>query len=107
MKCRPPAYLITTDLELALERILQAYIWRWEIEVNCRDQKNLLRLGEAQVRTSRSIQTLTPLLTAVYAMLMLALEKIGGRNRSLQAPVWHRGESLEGQLRTSTAQALR
>jgi len=106
MNYRAPAYLITTNLELSLETILQAYIWRWEIEVNFRDQKTLLGLGEAQVRTSRSIETLTPFLAAVYAMLLLALEKVGGRRRTLPPPAWHR-QRLEGQSRTSTAQALR
>ena len=106
MNYRAPAYLITTNLELSLEAILQAYIWRWEIEVNFRDEKTLLGLGEAQVRTSRSIETLTPFLAAVYAMLLLALEKVGGRRRTLPPPAWHR-QRLDGQSRTSTAQALR
>ena len=106
MNYRAPAYLITTNLELSLETILQAYIWRWEIEVNFRDEKTLLGLGEAQVRTSRSIETLTPFLAAVYAMLLLALEKVGGRRRTLPPPAWHR-QRLDGQSRTSTAQALR
>jgi hypothetical protein len=106
MNYRSPAYLITTNLELSLETILQAYIWRWEIEVNFRDEKTLLGLGEAQVRTSRSIETLTPFLAAVYAMLLLALEKVGGRRRTLPPPAWQR-QRLEGQSRTSTAQALR
>jgi hypothetical protein len=106
MNYRAPAYLITTNLELSLETILQAYIWRWEIEVNFRDEKTLLGLGEAQVRTSRSIETLTPFLAAVYAMLLLALEKVGGRRRTLPPPAWQR-QRLEGQSRTSTAQALR
>ena len=106
MNYRAPAYLITTNLALSLEKILQAYIWRWEIEVNFRDEKTLLGLGEAQVRTSRSIETLTPFLAAVYAMLLLALERVGGRRHTLPPPAWQR-QRLEGQSRTSTAQALR
>lgn len=106
MNYRAPAYLITTDLGLSLEKILQAYIWRWEIEVNFRDEKTLLGLGEAQVRTSRSVETLTPFLAAVYAMLLLALEKTGGAGRTLPPPAWQR-RKLEKRLRTSTAQALR
>lgn len=107
MNYRAPAYLVTTDLGLSLEKILQAYIWRWEIEVKFRDEKTLLGLGEAQVRTSRSIETLTPFLAAVYGMFLLALEKIGGRKRSLPAPAWYRCGRPDGQIRTSTAQALR
>lgn len=106
MNYRAPAYLITTNLKLSLAEILQAYIWRWEIEVNFRDEKAILGLGEAQVRTSRSIETLTPFLAAVYAMLLLALERVGGLRRSLPPPIWQRQKSA-GQTRTSTAQALR
>lgn len=106
MNYRAPAYLITTDLALPLENILQAYIWRWEIEVNFRDEKTLLGLGEAQVRTIRSVETLTPFLAAVYALLLLAIEKVGGRRRTLPPPAWLR-QRPDGQPRTSTAQALR
>ncbi|MUM78878.1 hypothetical protein GKC30_14690 [Pseudodesulfovibrio sp. F-1] len=85
---------------------LASYIWRWEIEVNFRDEKTLLGLGEAQVRTSRSVETLTPFLAAVYALLLLAIEKVGGRRRTLPPPAWLH-QRLDGQPRTSTAQALR
>ena len=33
---RKPAYLLCTDLDLPLEKILQYYLWRWGIEVNSR-----------------------------------------------------------------------
>ena len=33
---RHPAYLICTDPELPLDRLLQSYLWRWEIELNFR-----------------------------------------------------------------------
>lgn len=103
---RNPAYLITTDMNSKLQDILQAYIWRWEIEVNFRDEKTLLGLGEAQVRTRRSVETLTPFLAATYAMLLLALEKVGGQRRSLPPPKWQRPHREKHQ-RTSTGQALR
>ena len=35
---RQPAYLICTDPDLPVERILQVYCWRWDIEVNFRDR---------------------------------------------------------------------
>ncbi|MDX9975249.1 MAG: transposase [FCB group bacterium] len=103
---RAPAYLITTDMDMTLEELLQAYIWRWEIEVNFRDEKTLLGLGEAQVRTRRSVETLTPFLAAVYAMLLLALEQVGGQTRTLPPPKWQRPHPEKHQ-RTSTGQALR
>jgi hypothetical protein len=106
MNYRAPAYLITTDMDMPLEQLLQAYLWRWEIEVNFRDEKTLLGLGQAQVRTRRSIETLTPFLAAVYSMLLLALEQTGGKARSLAPPKWQRPHAHNDQ-RTSTGQALR
>ena len=43
-----PAYLICTDALLSLEDLLQEYIWRWDIEVNHRDEKTILGEGQAQ-----------------------------------------------------------
>jgi hypothetical protein len=106
MNYRAPAYLITTDLDTPLQDLVQAYIWRWEIEVNFRDEKTLLGMGEAQVRTKKSIETLTPFLASIYAMLLLALEATGGQNRTLPPPLWQRPDPAKHQ-RTSTAQALR
>lgn len=103
---RAPAYLITTDMNIPLERLLQAYIWRWEIEVNFRDEKTLLGVGQAQVRTRRSVETLTPFLTAVYAMLLLAVEQVGGKARTLPQPKWQRPHPEKHQ-RISTGHALR
>ena len=42
---REPAYLISTQENLDLALLLQAYLWRWEIEVAFRDEKQLLGLG--------------------------------------------------------------
>jgi len=42
-----------------------SYIWRWEREVNFRDEKTLFGLEEAQARMSRSVETLTPFPAAV------------------------------------------
>jgi len=106
MDYRAPAYLITTDHTMSLQQLVQAYIWRWEIEVNFRDEKTLLGLGEAQVRTRRSIETLTPFLAAVYAMLLLAVEQTGGHARTLPAPTWQTPRPGKHQ-RTSTDQARR
>jgi hypothetical protein len=106
MNYRAPAYLITTDLNSPVQDLVQAYIWRWEIEVNFRDEKTLLGMGEAQVRTRRSIETLTPFLASVYAMLLLAVEQAGGQASTLPPPLWQRRDPRKHQ-RASTAQALR
>ena len=36
---RKPTYLVCSDNDLDIETLLQAYLWRWEIEVNFRDEK--------------------------------------------------------------------
>ncbi|MBI5836567.1 MAG: transposase [Candidatus Eisenbacteria bacterium] len=79
---RSPAYLLCTDPHLSLEQLLQAYLWRWEIEVNFRDEKTLLGVGEAQVRTRASVENVPSLLVAAYAFMLLA----GTREKSLDLP---------------------
>ncbi len=69
---RMPAYLITTDCNSDLSRIVQSYVWRWGIEVNFRDEKTLLGVGQAQVRTPSSTANVPALIVASYAMLLLA-----------------------------------
>lgn len=69
---RKPAYLICTRPQLPLEIILQAYVWRWGIEVNHRDEKQIFGVGEAQVRTENSVQNDPALATVAYAFLLLA-----------------------------------
>ncbi|MDO8587367.1 MAG: transposase [Armatimonadota bacterium] len=55
---REPAYLLCTDPKLSVETTLQAYLWRWEIEVTFREEKTILGLGEAQVRTDCSCRAI-------------------------------------------------
>jgi hypothetical protein len=69
---RDPAYLILTRSDLALEQVLQAYLWRWEIEVNFREEKTLLGCGEEQVRNPNSIEKLPAFTVFMYGMLHLA-----------------------------------
>lgn len=69
---RKPAYLICTRPQLPLEIILQDYVWRWGIEVNHREEKQIFGVGQAQVRTENSVQNDPALATALYAFLLLA-----------------------------------
>ena len=64
---RQPAYLLCTDPQLALQELLQQFLWRWDIEVNFRDEKTLLGVGQAQVRTEASNQNAPALGVAAYA----------------------------------------
>ncbi len=69
---RRPAYLLCTDPTLSAQDILQAYIWRWGIEVNFRDEKTLLRAADAQVRHPASVHNAPALTVAAYALLLTA-----------------------------------
>ena len=94
---RKPAYLICTDPHAPIEKLLQAYIWRWDIEVNFRDEKTLLGVGQAQVRHERSVENVPAFAVAAYAMLLTAtIQAFGptGKPDSLPSPKWRRKESL-------------
>jgi hypothetical protein len=91
MLYRQPAYLICTDPGLSIEKLLQAYLWRWEIEVNFRDEKTLLGCGEAQVRTKNTVEKIPAFIVALYAFLHLASHRATrkGNKKSLPRPVWY------------------
>ncbi|MGE5497744.1 MAG: transposase [Syntrophothermus sp.] len=72
---KDPAYLICTNNELDIQKLLQAYLWRWEIEVNFRDEKTLMGCGQAQVRHPQSVELVPAFITAIYALLHLAAHK--------------------------------
>jgi hypothetical protein len=88
---RRPAFLLTTDLVTPTRELLQVYLDRWEIEVNHREEKTTLGVGQAQLRNSKSIGRQPALMVAAYSALLLAgLEAYGPRRttayRSL--PKW-------------------
>lgn len=88
---REPAFLICTDPNLPLEKVLQYYLWRWDIEVNFRDEKTILGVGQAQVRTESSNQKAPSLAVAAYSLLLLAAHKTygaEGRPEIFKAPRW-------------------
>lgn len=77
---RQPGYLICTDPDLPLETLVQEYIWRWDIEVNHRDEKTILGVGQAQVRNAHSVESVPAAAVAAYAMLHVAAMKAYGWN---------------------------
>ena len=87
MLYRNPAYLICTCTELSLEKLLQAYLWRWGIEVNFRDQKTLMGCGQAQVRKEIPCSKVPQFITAVYSMLLLSASK--AEIKDLPRPKWY------------------
>ena len=84
---RKPAYLICTDPALSLAQVLQAYLWRWGIEVNFRDEKTLLGVGQARVRNPHSIAHVPATAVAAYALLLVAATR-SQLSPSLPLPAW-------------------
>ena len=88
---RKPAFLICTDPQTDIVTLLQGYVRRWDIEVNFREEKTLLGVGQAQVRHADSVEAVPALQVASYAMLLLAtLRSFRGPTKPdlLPAPKW-------------------
>lgn len=105
---RDPAFFICSDIDLPIQDTLQAYLWRWGIECNFRDQKTLLGLGQAQVHSEKSIQKAPALTVAAYSILLLgALNAFRSNNATmlLPKPKWQR--HTERSYRPSTAQLIK
>jgi hypothetical protein len=91
---KQPAYLICTDTNLDIETLLQAYLWRWEIEVNFREEKTLLGCGQAQVRNPNSVTSVPSFIVAIYALLHLAQHKTKKQkdNQIVPRPKWYKNK---------------
>lgn len=83
---RKPAYLICTDNGLAIEKLLQGYLWRWEIEVNFREEKTVNGCGDAQVRNEISAAKTPAFVVAVHAFLHLAELILKQENNQIALP---------------------
>lgn len=101
---REPGYLICTDTDLPDERIIQYYIWRWQIELNFRDEKTVLGIDQPQVRTKESVENVTSFLVAVYSLLLLSIIKtFGDAHFVLPPPKWRENRPPQ---RITTSQAI-
>lgn len=90
---RQPAYLLTTDLKGHPHTLLQIYFDRWQIEVNHREEKDTLGVGQAQLWNSSSVPKQPVLAVASYSALLLAsLLAFGAERGSAYAdlPRWRR-----------------
>lgn len=95
LRRRQPGFLICTDVSLPTERVLQAYAWRWDVEVNFRDEKTLLGVGEAQVRNDASVEAAPAFSVAAYSLLLLAAARCSSTSLArveLPPPKWRRKE---------------
>ncbi len=94
---RRPAFLICTDPEASLPDIVQRYLWRWDLEVNFRDEKTIMGVGQAQVRSASSVANVTATAVAAYAILLAASTKLIARSEwkgKLPRPKWQRKEGF-------------
>lgn len=89
MLYRKPAYLICTDPNQPIEQVLQAYLWRWGIEVNFRDEKTLLGVGQARVRNPNAVRQVPALAVAAYSLLLLSAAQ-AQQLEMLPLPAWRR-----------------
>jgi hypothetical protein len=78
---RHPAFLLTTMLDGSTRQLLQMYFDRWQIEVNHRDEKDTLGVGQAQMWNPVSVPKQPALAVASYSALLLAALKAFGPGR--------------------------
>jgi hypothetical protein len=93
---RDPAYLLTTDLRSSLKQLLQIYFDRWQIEVNHREEKDTLGVGQAQLWNVTSVPKQPVLAVASYSALLLAsLQAFAPQRGAIyaQLPKWRRNAS--------------
>jgi DDE superfamily endonuclease len=79
---RQPAYFLSTDLTTSTKLLVQACFDRWQIEVNHRDEKDILGVGQAQVWSTQSVPRQPALAVAAYSMLLLAALREFGPGRT-------------------------
>jgi len=88
-----PAYLLSTDLKSDAGTLLQCYFDRWQIEVNHREQKDTIGIGNAQVWSAKSVPRQPAFAVAGYSLLLLAGLKEFGPGRThdfVPLPKWRK-----------------
>ena len=69
---RDPAYLLTTVLHGQAHALLQIYFDRWQIELNHREEKDTVGVGQAQLWNPVSVPKQPAFAVAAYNALLLA-----------------------------------
>ena len=90
---RKPAYLLCTDRTHSAKQLLQIYFDRWQIEVNHREEKDTLGVGQAQLWNPVSVPKQPVLVVASYSALLLAALLAFGPQRTevyAKLPKWRR-----------------
>ena len=91
LRYRETSFFITTLVQGDSKQLLQLYFDRWQIEVNHREEKDTLGLGQAQLHNSNAVTRQPAFIVATYSALLLAALKVYGPNRTdhyLPLPRW-------------------
>lgn len=91
---REPGYLLTTDLRAPVAFLIQSYFDRWQIEVNHRDEKTVIGVGQAQVHTEEAVRREPAFAVAAYSLVKLAALRAFGPTRTAdyqELPAWYAG----------------
>ena len=91
LKYRETGFLLTTLVQGHSKNLLQLYFDRWQIEVNHREEKDTLGLGQAQLHNFTAVPKQPALVVAAYSALLLASLKAFGPHRTadyLPLPRW-------------------
>ena len=103
---REPAYLLSTDLCAPTIELIQAYLDRWQIEVEHRDEKSVLGVGEAQVHADKSVPRMHSAHVAMWSMTKLAALRTEGFTRTSAYPQRARWYPSDGTERPSADDIL-
>jgi hypothetical protein len=90
---RRPTYLLTTVVNGTVRQLLQIYFDRWQIEVNHREEKDTLGVGQAQLHNVTAVPKQPAFAVASYSALLLAsLQAFGAQRGEAYAalPKWRR-----------------
>ena len=90
---RRPAYLLTTVIKGTVRQLLQIYFDRWQIEVNHREEKDTLGVGQAQLWNFTAVPKQPAFAVASYGALLLASLQAFGAERGhayAELPKWRR-----------------
>ncbi len=92
---RREAYLLVSDPSVKIRQVLQAYFYRWEIEADQKEEKDLLGVGQAQVWSEKAVPRQPAFHVASYAALLVAAIKAFGLNTTDAArplPLWRKNK---------------
>jgi hypothetical protein len=90
---RKEAYLLVSDPSANVGEALQAYFYRWEIEADQKEEKDLLGVGQAQVWSENAVPRQPAFHVASYAALLTAAVKTYGLNTTgavRPLPLWRK-----------------